>query len=63
MTFDEWYEKEGRESFEYNGSYTLTDLRDAWNAAIESAELVVKENYDESEPWLEPGQLTESLKA
>lgn len=41
MKFDEWYESKGRESFEYGGSYTLCDLRAAWDAAIAEAEEAV----------------------
>jgi hypothetical protein len=31
--FEEWYEAEGKESFEYNGAFTLDDLKAAWAAA------------------------------
>ncbi len=61
ITFDKWYESIGNESFEFNGSYTLDDLRNAWNAAIESAELIVLDKYDEQDPWLEPGEIKQIL--
>ena len=62
MSFNEWYERVGKASFEYNGSYTLCDLKEAWNAAIDCAEEIVDDRYDFQEPWLEPGEIRAALK-
>ncbi len=59
--FSEWYEKEGKECFEYNGSYTKDDLINAWEAAVASCEAIVLENFDECEPWLKPGELSSKV--
>jgi len=61
-SFNEWYEKEGKQTFEWNGSYTLDDLKSAWSAAVSSCESIIADKYDEQEPWLEPGEVTEILK-
>ena len=33
------------------------DMERAWNAAIEQAVKIVKENFDECEPWITPEEI------
>ncbi len=61
-TFDEWYARCWESDFDYNGSYTRKNLEDSWNSAIKSCELIIASKYDEQEPWLEPGEVSEILK-
>lgn len=59
MKFKDWLKKDEVLIDTYN--YPEEALEMAWDAAIEQAEMIVAEKYDEQEPWLEPGEISKRL--
>lgn len=52
--FEKWWDEEGQ--------YLIgnkDEAREAWNAAIIRAGDKVAKNFDECEPWIEPGDIYE----
>jgi len=60
MNFKEWLKKVSRNIDIYN--FPEKAMQMAWDAAIQQAEIIIAEKYDEQEPWLEPGEISEIIK-
>jgi hypothetical protein len=60
MNFKEWFEQNPLGDFLSDSQ--MRNMRTAWDAAIEQAEIIVADKYDELEPWLEPGEISKITK-
>ena len=57
MTFKEWFKVEFKQPYKHKDYMEM-----AWDAAINEAEKIVAERYDEQEPWLDPGEISKITK-
>ena len=61
MGFKKWFKDNEDDLDLYN--FPEEAMEAAWNAALEKGEAVVAEKYDEQEPWLKPGEITEIINS
>lgn len=59
MTFDEWRNTDNNFCLIHSVNDSKEIWNAAWNEAIKQAAAVVRENYDEQEPWLEVSDIEE----
>ncbi len=59
MTFEELLKNVRNNIDIYN--FPEEAMKIAWESAIEQAEIIIAEKYDEQEPWLEPNEISKIL--
>ncbi len=57
MKFREWFKPDEHDLY----NFPEEAMKEAWSAAVEQAEIIIADKYDEQEPWLEPGEITAIL--